>query len=151
VGGLPLITADPDKVRNAGRLILPGVGAFGDAMENLRQRGLDAAIRQAVKARIPLLGVCLGLQLLFSRSEEFGNHEGLDLIPGSVLRFDQPGLRVPHIGWNQIEGAGQLFLFRTLPVRRARPARRRAALDKLRAPLLFDRPPRQGLGRPVPP
>jgi imidazole glycerol-phosphate synthase subunit HisH len=105
VGGRPLISGDPDTVRNAGRLILPGVGAFGDAMENLRQRGLDEAIRHAVQSGSPLLGVCLGLQLLFTRSEEFGNHEGLDLIPGSVLKIDEPGLRVPHVGWNQIEGA----------------------------------------------
>jgi glutamine amidotransferase len=104
VGGVPLISGDPETVRNADRLILPGVGAFGDAMENLKQRELDNAIRRAVKEGKPLLGLCLGLQLLFTRSEEFGIHEGLDLIPGSVLKIDEPGLRVPHVGWNQIEG-----------------------------------------------
>lgn len=104
VGGYPSISGDPEKVRNAGRLILPGVGAFGDAMENLKQKGLDEAIKLAVQDGTPLLGLCLGLQLLFTRSEEFGLHEGLDLIPGSVLKIVEPGLRVPHIGWNQIEG-----------------------------------------------
>ena len=102
-GGDPLVSADPDVVRKAERLILPGVGAFGDAMENLRRGGMDIAIRDATAAGTPLLGLCLGLQLLFTSSEEFGNHEGLNLIPGSVRRFDIPGLRVPHIGWNQLE------------------------------------------------
>ena len=104
VCGNPVISGDPDKVRAAERLILPGVGAFGDAMENLKRRGMDRAIKQAVGQGTPLLGLCLGLQLLFTRSEEFGIHEGLDLISGSVLKIDEPGLRVPHIGWNQIEG-----------------------------------------------
>jgi glutamine amidotransferase len=104
VGGRPLISGNPDKVRHADRLILPGVGAFGDAMRNLKQKGLDAAVCEAVEEGTPLLGLCLGLQLLFTRSEEFGSHEGLDLIPGSVLKINEPGLRVPHVGWNQIEG-----------------------------------------------
>ena len=102
-GGNPLVSADPDVARKAGRLILPGVGAFGDAMENLRRGGMDIAIRDATAAGTPLLGLCLGLQLLFTSSEEFGNHEGLNLIPGSVRKFDIPGLLVPHIGWNQLE------------------------------------------------
>jgi len=104
VGGKPVISGDPDEVGAAGRLILPGVGAFGDAMENLKRRGMDRAVKRAVERGTPLLGLCLGLQLLFTRSEEFGNHEGLDLISGSVLKIDAPGFRVPHIGWNQIEG-----------------------------------------------
>jgi imidazole glycerol-phosphate synthase subunit HisH len=103
-GGRPLITGDPDVVRQGERLILPGVGAFGDAMENLRRHKLDDAIRDAVSAGKPFLGLCLGLQLLFTRSEEFGSHEGLNLIPGRVRRFEDPGLLVPHVGWNQIEG-----------------------------------------------
>ncbi len=103
VGGSPLISGDPEAVRTSGRLILPGVGAFGDAMKNLRSTGLDRAIREAVDRGTPLLGLCLGLQLLFSRSTEFGTHTGLDLIPGEVRRLDEPGLRVPHVGWNQIE------------------------------------------------
>ena len=103
VGGWPVIARDPDSIRDADRLILPGVGAFGDAMANLRKRGLDRAIGDAVNAGKPLLGLCLGLQLLFTESEEFGSHQGLDLIPGRVRRFEEPGLRVPHVGWNQIE------------------------------------------------
>jgi glutamine amidotransferase len=104
VGGRPIITNDPEVVRKAARLILPGVGAFGDAMRNLRQKGMDSAIRDAAKDGKPLLGLCLGLQLLFTHSEEFGSHEGLNLIPGKVFKFSDPGLRVPHVGWNQIEG-----------------------------------------------
>ena len=105
VGGRPVITGDPDALRRGARLILPGVGAFGDAMENLRRNGLDEAIREAAQAGKPLLGLCLGLQLVFTQSEEFGCHAGLNLIPGDVRKFDDPGLRVPHVGWNQIEGS----------------------------------------------
>jgi glutamine amidotransferase len=103
MGGCPRICADPEAVRKSERVILPGVGAFGDAMINLKRAGLDAAIKDAVSGGTPLLGLCLGLELLFSESEEFGRHEGLDLIPGSVRKFDQANLRVPHVGWNQIE------------------------------------------------
>lgn len=103
-GGRPAVTGDPESIRSAERLILPGVGAFGEAMENLRRTGLDSAILDAARAGKPLLGLCLGLQLLFTHSEEFGSHEGLDLIPGNVRKLDCPGLRVPHVGWNQIEG-----------------------------------------------
>lgn len=103
-GGRATIAGDPDAVRKAERIILPGVGAFGDAVKNLRRKGLDAAIREAAGAGTPLLGLCLGLQLLFTRSEEFGDHEGLNLIPGNVRRFRDADLRVPHVGWNQIEG-----------------------------------------------
>ncbi len=103
VGGVPVISGNPETIRNGARLVLPGVGAFGDAMENLRRRGIEDALRAAWKAQKPILGLCLGLQLLFAVSEEFGKHEGLGLIPGRVRRFDEPGLRVPHVGWNQIE------------------------------------------------
>jgi imidazole glycerol-phosphate synthase subunit HisH len=115
VGGRPLISADPDAVRKAARLILPGVGAFGDAMRNLRQNGMDRAILEAANAGTPLLGLCLGLQLLFTNSEEFGSHEGLNLIPGKVLRFMAPSLRVPHVGWNQIEGIQPNLLLGGIP------------------------------------
>jgi glutamine amidotransferase len=98
------ISSDPAALRSSDRLILPGVGAFGDAMSNLRKAGLDRVIREAVGAGTPLLGLCLGLQLLFDEGEEFGRHEGLGLIPGRVLRLQEPRLRVPHVGWNQIEG-----------------------------------------------
>ena len=114
-GGESLISADPDVVRKADRLILPGVGAFGDAMENLRRSGMDAAIRIAAAAGTPLLGLCLGLQLLFTSSEEFGYHKGLNLIPGSVRKFKIPGLRVPHIGWNQLEDINRSQLLEGIP------------------------------------
>jgi len=103
VGGRPEIAGDPDAIRKAERLILPGVGAFGDAMRNLKRTGADLAIGEAVQSERPLLGLCLGLQLLFSRSEEFGSHQGLNLIPGNVRKINDTGLRVPHVGWNQIE------------------------------------------------
>ncbi len=103
VGGAPVISGDPEVIRGGKRLVLPGVGAFGDAMGNLRRGRIDEALRSAVASGTPLLGLCLGLQLLFTVGEEFGTHRGLDLIPGRVLRLDQPGMRVPHVGWNQIE------------------------------------------------
>jgi len=115
VGGEPLVSADPDAVRKAHRLILPGVGAFGDAMENLRRTGMDEAVREAAAAGTPLLGICLGLQLLFTHSEEFDSHDGLDLIPGNVTKFDVPGLWVPHIGWNQLEGIQPAPLLEGIP------------------------------------
>jgi glutamine amidotransferase len=115
VGGRPVISKDPDVIRRSERLILPGVGAFGDAMENLEQSGLDQAIREAVAAGKPLLGLCLGLQLLFSESEEFGRHRGLDLIPGKVKLFRTADLRVPHVGWNQIESVRDDLLLKEIP------------------------------------
>jgi glutamine amidotransferase len=115
LGAEPEVSDDPQMVRQAGRLILPGVGAFGDAMKNLRAQGLDRAILDAVEAGTPLLGLCLGLQLLFGGSEEFGQHEGLNLIPGAVLRFREPGLHVPHVGWNQVEGICQNLLLEGIP------------------------------------
>ena len=111
----PVVSPHPDVVRKAKRLILPGVGAFGDAMENLRRTGMDAAIREAVAAGAPLLGLCLGLQLLFTHSEEFGSHQGLDLIPGNVTKLDAPGLRVPHVGWNQLENIQPTPLLEDIP------------------------------------
>jgi glutamine amidotransferase len=115
VGGSPLVSSDPGVIGRGDRLILPGVGAFGDAMANLKKEGLDIVICQAVSAGKPLLGLCLGLQLLFSESEEFGTHEGLGLIPGRVRRFQHPGLRVPHVGWNQIESIRQDPLLKDIP------------------------------------
>ncbi len=115
VGGRPLISGDPETILNAERLILPGVGAFGDAMRNLRRSGLNNALCEAVRKEKPLLGLCLGLQLLFSRSEEFGVHEGLNLIPGTVRRLDDSVLRVPHVGWNQVESVRPDPLLRSIP------------------------------------
>ncbi len=98
------VSKDPETVRRAERLILPGVGAFGDAMANLTKTGMDRALLESAGAGKPLLGLCLGLQLLFSESEEFGRHQGLNLIPGLVRRLQAPKFHVPHVGWNQLEG-----------------------------------------------
>lgn len=112
VGARPAVTADPDVVRRADKLVLPGVGAFGAGMAALRARGLDAATREAVAAGALLLGICLGMQFLFDESDEMGRHEGLGLIPGRVTRFpanliaDGRPLKVPHVGWNGIDPAG---------------------------------------------
>src|SRR3954447_15507067 len=104
VGRRAEITADPDVVRHARRVILPGVGAFADAAAELRRTGLGEAFREAVRAGKPCLGVCLGLQLLFDVSEEDGLHQGLGLLPGRVVRFaPAPGLKIPHMGWNTLQ------------------------------------------------
>jgi len=103
VGSVAEITSDPDRVRQASKVILPGVGAFADAMAELRRTGLGDAFCEAVQQGKPCLGVCLGLQLLFDSSTEDGEHTGLGLIPGRVVRFTaQPGLKVPHMGWNTL-------------------------------------------------
>lgn len=116
------VTPDPDLVVRARRLVLPGVGAFPAGMEGLKARGLDEAITQAVAAGIPLLGICLGMQLLFDESEEMGRHAGLGLLTGRVVRFDGcaigpegRGLKVPHMGWNQIEHPGTHPLLAGVP------------------------------------
>jgi len=95
------VTDDPERIRKAEKLVLPGVGAFADAMSNLQAKNLIAAIRESVRSGTPLLGLCLGLQLLFSESEEFGRTEGFQFIPGKVKRLPDRML-VPHIGWNQL-------------------------------------------------
>lgn len=98
-----VVTDDPDQVASAERLILPGVGAMDYAMRQLRTRGLDQAIGEYLKTGRPFLGICLGMQLMFERSEE-GGVGGLGLLPGVVRRFpDLPGLKVPHMGWNQLQ------------------------------------------------
>jgi imidazole glycerol-phosphate synthase subunit HisH len=95
------VSNDPQKIRRAQKIVLPGVGAFADAMTNLRLRNLTEVLRDKVDAGTPLLGLCLGLQLLFSESEEFGRTLGFNFIPGKVKRLP-PNLKVPHIGWNQL-------------------------------------------------
>ena len=102
VGFAAQVTADPDVVSKADKVVLPGVGAFGDAMVNLRNSGMIEVIGQTVRAGKPFLGICLGLQLMFESSEEGGFHEGLKIFPGQV-KLLPPGLKVPHMGWNQIE------------------------------------------------
>lgn len=102
VGHTAVVTRDVSVISNASHVVLPGVGAFGDCMANLQQYGLVESVRAAVQSGKPFLGICLGLQLLFTESEEFGLHQGLGLIPGRVRRFAlDPSLKVPHMGWNQ--------------------------------------------------
>jgi imidazole glycerol-phosphate synthase subunit HisH len=107
VGGEPRLTSEPDAVRRADRVILPGVGAFGDAMAGLRERGLEDAVKTFAAAGRPLLGLCLGMQLLLDESSEFGRHAGLGLIPGSVERLPSPPRagrdKIPNVGWCRLE------------------------------------------------
>ena len=107
-----VITGEPEKILKADKVILPGVGAFGDAMANLRRTGLDEVIRQAAGRGTPFLGICLGLQLLFERSDEAPGVEGLGILKGEILRIpEKEGLKIPHMGWNSLhlENNGRLF------------------------------------------
>lgn len=108
--GVPFeLTSDAGQIREASRLLLPGVGAFGDAMAGLMARGLADAVKDAANRDIPLLGICVGAQMLLSRSEEFGRHDGLDLIGGTVRRLPEPTegatgqTRIPNVGWRALE------------------------------------------------
>ena len=105
IGAEAVLTDDPAKIRDADKLILPGVGAFADAAEKLRQPGLaDLVIEETAKGK-PLLGLCLGMQMLLTKSYEYGEHEGLGLIPGNVVSMEPvvpAGYKVPHIGWNEL-------------------------------------------------
>ncbi|MBI4552967.1 MAG: imidazole glycerol phosphate synthase subunit HisH [Candidatus Latescibacteria bacterium] len=96
------VQRDPKAVTRASKLVLPGVGAFGMAMAHIDELQLREPLLEAVHAGTPLLGICLGLQLLFESSEELGRFEGLGLLTGAVKRFPENGLRVPHIGWNEV-------------------------------------------------
>lgn len=98
-----LITGDEVEIMRASSVLLPGVGAFGDAMSHLRDTGLDLVMRRAAGEGRPLLGICLGMQLLFDGSEEHGDHEGLGLLPGRAVRFPSGELKVPHMGWNRLD------------------------------------------------
>ena len=116
VGTAADVTSDPDRVAAADKVVLPGVGAFRDAIARLRESGLDKPILDHIRGGRPFLGICLGLQLLFTRSHEDGMHTGLDLLSGAVVRFpDVPGLKVPHMGWNHLRFREDCPLFRGLP------------------------------------
>lgn len=122
VGARVTLTEDPDLILAAEKVVLPGVGAFGDGMRGLCARGLDKAVREVAARGAPLLGICLGMQVLFEASEELGEHEGLGLLPGRVRRFPFsqtqspiPGLKIPHTGWNQIEPCTDSPLLHGLP------------------------------------
>ncbi len=111
-----VITRDRSEILAADHVILPGVGAFGDAMEQLKKYELDKVIREAAEQNKPLLGICLGLQLLFESSEESPGVEGLHILDGQVLRIpDKEGLKIPHIGWNSLSYPNRGRLFAGIP------------------------------------
>ena len=114
LGMRAVVTQDPRVVEDARALVLPGDGAFHDAMSNLQSLGLLEPLKAALDEGRPFLGICLGYQLLFTESEEFGQGKGLDVIPGSVRRFPG-GLKVPHMGWNAVEHRGDLPIFDGIP------------------------------------
>lgn len=120
VGAQAVLTAEPETVRRAEKVVVPGVGAFQDAMSNLTSTGLVEIIRDGIAAGKPFLGICLGLQMLFDESEEDGLHKGLGIVPGRVVRFDGrtpdgQKLKVPHIGWNQLLPRGACPLLSGMP------------------------------------
>lgn len=102
LGAESVVTSDRDTILSADRVILPGVGAFGDAMRSMNERGLTEAVKEAADGSRPFLGICLGLQLLFESSEESPGVEGLGVFKGSVVRIPDHGLKIPHMGWNNI-------------------------------------------------
>jgi len=112
VGANVLRTEDANKVLNAQKVVLPGVGAFGDFMDGMKAKGLDDAVKQVVARGVPMLGICVGMQALFEIGEEMGEHEGLGLLRGKVLRFaDNLSVKIPHTGWNQLEARQGAPLF----------------------------------------
>lgn len=119
IGADATIERDAAKIKQYDKLILPGVGAFGDAMEHLRSSGLLEAIKEFANSGKPVLGICLGMQLLFQKSYEFGEHEGIGLIEGEVVPFDTSRfpyrLKVPHMGWNELFVQKETPLFQSLP------------------------------------
>lgn len=106
IGEEAFVSGEPEQLAAADRLVLPGVGAFGDAANKLHQSGLDRFVREQAAAGKPLLGICLGMQLLFEKSFEYGEHEGLGLLKGRVIPMEgrlPAGLKIPHMGWNRLE------------------------------------------------
>ena len=111
-----IITSDPDRILSSDKVILPGVGAFGDAMGKIRKAGLDRVIYDVVDKKIPFIGICLGLQLLFESSQEAPGVPGLGLLEGKILRIpEKDGIKIPHMGWNSLEYKKDSRLFRNLP------------------------------------
>ena len=113
------VQSDPSQLDQYDKLILPGVGAFGDAMEHLKENGMDKAVKAFAATGKPLMGICLGMQLLFETSEEFGPNPGLGLIPGKVVAFDEKNFdhpnKVPHMGWNELFVQKETPIFEGLP------------------------------------
>ena len=114
VGGKPKLATSVNDLEGADRIVLPGVGAFGDTVDNLRKLGLFETLRDKILGGIPYLGICLGLQILFTSSEEKGDHKGLDIFKGTIRRFPE-GQPVPHIGWNQVFYTKKDRLFSEIP------------------------------------
>ena len=111
-----VITRNPEEILNADKVILPGVGAFGDAMGKLHEYGLVEVIKEVVERKIPFLGICLGLQLMFESSDETPGVEGLGLLKGKILRIPESGdLKIPHMGWNSLHFQNEGRLFANLP------------------------------------
>ena len=119
VGADVTVTRTPEPLRAADKVVLPGVGAFADCMSSLRRAGLLEGLREVVERERPLLGICVGMQVLFEEGEELGRHAGLGVLPGRVVRFPDEivarGLKIPHTGWNQIEARVESPLLRGLP------------------------------------
>lgn len=112
VGASVTRTNDPQKVLTGKRVVLPGVGAFGDFMSGLHVTGLDQAVKEVVARGLPLLGICVGMQALFEIGEEMGDHEGLGLLSGTVVKFAESlSVKIPHTGWNQLEVRNDTSLF----------------------------------------
>ncbi len=115
VGAVPIITADHQLVRAADGVVVPGVGAFPPAMQALRATGLDGVVRDCASAGVPVLGLCLGMQLLFDGSEEHGGEEGLGLLSGRIRALQAGALKLPHIGWNEVTWTRESALITELP------------------------------------
>ena len=116
MGETPVLTRDPEVILQADHIILPGVGSFGDAMENLNKFGLIDVIHEAINRKIPFLGICLGLQLLFESSEETPGVAGLGILKGKIVRIPEgPGLKIPHMGWNSLKFQNNGRLFKGIP------------------------------------
>ena len=115
MGETPVLTRDPEVILQSDHIILPGVGSFGDAMENLNKFGLIDVINEAINRKIPFLGICLGLQLLFESSEETPGVAGLGILKGKIVRIPEgPGLKIPHMGWNSLNVREGASLFKGL-------------------------------------
>jgi imidazole glycerol-phosphate synthase subunit HisH len=112
LGAIVERTDDPQRVLAGRRIVLPGVGAFGDFMSGLRSRGLDSVIKEVAARGVPLLGICVGMQAFFEIGEELGQHQGLGLLMGRVARFAESlSVKIPHTGWNQVEARKDALLF----------------------------------------
>ena len=117
VGADIIVTSDPEEIKKADKIILPGVGAFGDAIKKLKDTGLDKIVIEEAKNGKPLMGICLGMQLLFEKSYEYGEHNGLGLLKGSVVPMENyidKSLKIPHIGWNALSVKKENPLFKYL-------------------------------------